>query len=461
MVFNREIKMNYTEVFNSFIEKYPIVYDCFVIFAAFFVCAAADFVVKKIILRALKQVFHHLLENDESGQNIILKIAARLANVVPLVILYSIPALFPGVNAYVALVVQKLSIILLIVFLVKCLMLLLDLVNDWYQKRENAESRPIKSYLQLGKILLIIVAAILIVSFIINKSPVLLLSGLGAVAAVLMLVFQDTILSLVASIQINSNNMLKIGDWIVMPSHNVDGFVIEIALHTVKVQNWDKTIVTVPMRKLIEESFINWRGMFESGGRRIKRSLLIDQRSIRFLSDHEIKRLEDFVLLNDYLAEKQKEISEWNASLAARGATPINGRRITNIGTFRIYVEKYLRANKAINQDMLILVRQLEPGTSGLPLEIYCFTQSTQWIDYEKAQADIFDHLLAILPVFGLRVFQDCSDIYQEASDVPAFTDGIFPQTNLMNPLYPSDMKRIREIAAVLAEDTRNGEKSE
>ena len=161
--------MNYTEVFNSFIEKYPIVYDCFVIIAAFFVCAAADFVVKKIILRALKQVFQHLLENDESGHNIILKIAARLANVVPLVILYSIPALFPGVNAYVALVVQKLSIILLIVFLVKCLMLLLDLVNDWYQKRENAESRPIKGYLQLGKILLIIVAAILIVSFIINN----------------------------------------------------------------------------------------------------------------------------------------------------------------------------------------------------------------------------------------------------------------------------------------------------
>ena len=174
---------------------------------------------------------------------------------------------------------------------------------------------------------------------------------------------------------------------------------------------------------------------------------------LRFLSDAEIKRLEEFVLLNDYLGEKQKEINEWNAELASKGATPINSRRITNIGTFRIYVEKYLRSNKAVNQDMLMLVRQLAPGTTGLPLEIYCFTRSTQWVDYEKAQADIFDHLLAILPVFGLRVFQDCSDIYQEVSDVPTFTDGIFPEHNLVSPLYPSDMKRIKEIAHALEQE--------
>ena len=412
----------------------------------------ADFVVKKIILHGLKQVFSRIV-GDRAGESLVLKIASRLANVVPVVILYYVPLLFPDVNGYVKAAVQRLSIILLIAFLTKSLMLLLDLTDTFYQKRENAASRPIKGYLQLGKILLIIVAAILIISFILDKSPVLMLSGLGAVAAVLMLVFQDTILSLVASIQINSNNMLKIGDWIVMPSHEVDGFVVEIALHTVKVQNWDKTIVTIPMRKLIEESFINWRGMFESGGRRIKRSIFIDQRSIRFLSDAEIKRLEEFVLLNDYLDEKQKEIAEWNAELAARGATPINGRRITNIGTFRIYVEKYLRSNKAINQNMLMLVRQLAPGTTGLPLEIYCFTKSTQWIEYEKAQADVFDHLLAILPVFGLRVFQHCSDIYQEVSDVPTFTDGVFPENNLVSPLYPSDMKRIKEIAHALEKE--------
>ena len=405
--------MKILELLTGFTVKFPVIYDCLVVILTFGVCAVADFVVKKILLRGLKQIFIHLADGDGSGQALILKLASRLANIVPVVILYCVPLLFPEVNRYVKIFVQRLSIILLIVFVTKGVMLLLDLVDTFYQKRESAEARPIKGYLQLGKILLIIIAVILIISYILGKSPVLLLSGLGAIAAVLMLIFQDTILSLVASIQVNSNNMLKIGDWIVMPSHDVDGFVIEIALHTVKVQNWDKTIVTVPMRKLVEESFINWRGMFESGGRRIKRSINIDQRSIRFLSDDEIKRLEEFVLLNDYLEQKQKEIAAWNAQLAAKGATPINGRRITNIGTFRIYVEKYLRSNPAINQEMLMLVRQLAPGPTGLPLEIYCFTQSTQWVDYENAQADVFDHLLAILPVFGLRVFQEISDVPQ------------------------------------------------
>lgn len=449
--------MNFLKILEDFAQNYPVLYACTVIVTALTVSAVANLIVKKILLRGLKQIFCRLGDRDEAGQSLVLQIASRLANILPVIVLYCIPAMFPEVNSHVKLVVQRLCIILLIVFLTKSVMLLLDLVNTFYQNHENAESRPIKGYLQLGKILLVVVAAILVISFILDKSPVLLLSGLGAVAAVLMLVFQDTILSLVASIQINSNNMLKIGDWIVMPSHNVDGFVVEIALHTVKVQNWDMTIVTVPMRKLVEESFINWRGMFESGGRRIKRSINIDQRSIRFLSDAEIRRLEEFVLLNDYLDEKQKEITEWNADLAAKGATPINGRRITNIGTFRIYAEKYLRSNKAINQDMLILVRQLAPGTTGLPLEIYCFTKSTQWVEYEKAQADVFDHLLAILPVFGLRVFQDCSDIYQEVSDVPTFTDGVFPENNLVSPLYPSDMKRIKAIAHAVEDDRRKG----
>ena len=448
--------MDILEIVKAFVHKHPYAYDCTVIILAFGISAIADFVVKKILLRGLRQIFCRISDGDESGESLLLKMSSRLANIVPVVILYCVPSFFPDANKYVKIFVQRLSIILLIVFLTKSLLLLLDIAEMLYRKRRESESRPIKGYLQLCKILMMIVAAILTISYILDKSPVLLLSGLGAVAAVLMLIFQDTILSLVASVQLNSNNMLKLGDWIVMPSHEVDGFVVEIALHTVKVQNWDKTIVTVPMRKLIEESFINWRGMFESGGRRIKRSLFIDQRSIRFLSDEEIKRLEEFVILNDYLDEKQKEISEWNAELAAKGATPINCRRITNIGTFRIYVEKYLRSNKAINQDMLMLVRQLAPGTTGLPLEIYCFTQSTQWVDYEKAQADIFDHLLAILPVFGLRVFQDCSDIYQEISDVPTFVDGVFPEQNFVSPLYPSDMKRIKSIAHALDKEREN-----
>ena len=402
--------MNYIDAAGELIHKYPLIYEFAVVFLVICGCGVVDFLLRKVILRGLKQVFSRLSDGDTSEQKLVLKMASKLAKVVPAVILYYVPDIFLNDNALMEKIVQELSIILLIVFLTQTLMILLDIADKLYQKRENAQARPIKGYLQLGKILLIIIAAILGISSLLDKSPVLWLSGLGAVAAVLMLIFQDTILSLVASIQLNSNNMVKIGDWIVMPAYEVDGFVIEIALHTVKVQNWDKTIVTVPTRKLIEGSFINWRGMFESGGRRIKRSLYIDQRSIRFLSEEEIRKLEEFVLLNDYLEAKHKEIADWNAELAAKGVRSINSRRITNIGTFRIYVEKYLRSNKNINQEMLMLVRQLAPGPTGLPLEIYCFTKSTQWIEYEQAQADLFDHLLAILPEFGLRVFQEISD---------------------------------------------------
>ncbi len=439
--------MEFFEYLKELVAEYPFMYDAIVICLT--VCASllANFVTKKILLKGLKKLFNRIFNEDAAGKNLILDMAARLANIVPAIVLYCAPSVIPGMHRLTVEGIQRLSIILIGGFIAVSVNKLLDIADVLYQRQPNAASRPIKGYLQLAKILFGIVTIILVVSNLLNKSPLLLLSGLGAAAAVMLLVFQDTILSLVASIQLNSNNMVKIGDWIVMPSHNADGFVIEVALHTVKIQNWDKTIVTVPTRKLIEESFTNWRGMFESGGRRIKRSLLIDQRSIRFLSDEEIKRLEDLVLLNDYLDEKRKEIDLWNSNLANQGANPINGRRITNIGTFRVYVEKYLRANKSINQDMILLVRQLAPDSSGLPLEIYCFTASTQWVEHEKVQSDIFDHLLAILPIFGLRVFQDCSDIYQEADDVPAFVNDTFPQAKYLPPLYPSDMKRIKAIA--------------
>ena len=246
-----------------------------------------------------------------------------------------------------------------------------------------------------------------------------------------MLIFQDTILSLVASIQLGTNDMVRIGDWIEMPSQNADGDVIEVALHTVKVQNWDKTITTIPVRKLITDSFKNWRGMQEAGGRRIKRALYLDQRSVRFLDDAEIKRLEEFVLLNDYLERKRRELAEWNARLEAQGAKPINERRVTNLGTFRAYVEQYLRSNPHIHQGMTLLVRQLQPGVSGIPLEIYCFTNDTRWAVYEGIQSDIFDHLLAILPVFDLRVFQQCS----VNSGIVAASPALSPQSRKVTEL--------------------------
>ncbi|QLH16487.1 mechanosensitive ion channel [Paracoccus pantotrophus] len=236
-----------------------------------------------------------------------------------------------------------------------------------------------------------------------------LFRGQATMAAVLILVFQDTLLSLVAGIQISSTDMVRVGDWIEMPALNADGDVIELALHTVRVQNWDKTITTIPIRKLVTESFKNWRGMQEAGGRRIKRSIYLDQTSIRFLTPEEIEKLGRFRLLENYLQRKQEELKEWNGKLGDKGSVTANTRRITNIGTFRAYVEAYVRAHPQIHQNMTILVRQLQPGPEGLPLEIYCFTKTIAWNDYEAIQSDIFDHLFALLPEFGLSVFQNPS----------------------------------------------------
>ena len=228
-------------------------------------------------------------------------------------------------------------------------------------------------------------------------------------AAVLMLIFQDTILSLVASIQIGASGIVRIGDWIEMPQVNADGDVVDIALHTVTVQNWDKPYTVFPTKKLVSEAFKNWRGMQESGGRRIKRSLYLDQTSVRFLEDDEVKNLKCFMVLDEYLDKKAAELKAWNEQLLQQGRDPINARRVTNIGTFRAYVNHYLRQHPRIHQGMTILVRQMQPGATGLPLEIYCFTNTTAWLAYEDIQSDIFDHLLAILPRFGLRVFQEPS----------------------------------------------------
>ena len=260
--------------------------------------------------------------------------------------------------------------------------------------------------MQVVKILLFAIAAILMVASLIDRSPLILLSGLGAMAAVLMLIFQDTLLSLVASVQISSSDIIRVGDWVEMPQLNADGDVIDIALHTVKVQNWDKTITTIPTKRFISDPFKNWRGMQECGGRRIKRSLFLDQTSITFLSPDEIAHLQRFLLLGNYLRNKQSELHSWNAELAEASQEPANTRRVTNIGTFRAYIEHYLRQHAGINQEMTQLVRQLSPTPDGLPLELYCFTNTTAWSRYEAIQSDLFDHLLAILPEFGLRVFQ-------------------------------------------------------
>lgn len=278
--------------------------------------------------------------------------------------------------------------------------------QDLRSESTTAGVRSIKGYLQLARLLIWAVCVIVVISILTGRSPLLMLSGLGALSAVLLLVFKDTLLSLVASTQMTANDMLRIGDWIDMPQAGADGFVIDMALHTVKVRNWDNTVTTIPTYKLFSESYRNWRYMFESGGRRIKRTLRLDAASIRFLSDQEVADLQRFALLKDYLAQKERELKESNQQLGELAKVPTNRRRLTNIGTFRAYALAYLKSRSDLNTHMVTMVRMMEPGSEGVPIEIYCFTGTTAWIDYEAIQGSIFDHFLAILPELSLRLYQ-------------------------------------------------------
>ena len=362
----------------------------------------ANWIAKRIVLRLLLRLLNHLPFRIEAQH--IGTIVARLSNIIPALVIQIGIGTVPHLPAAAVTFVRSLCTAFIILTIAIALSGLLTLLNDLYQRRPNAANRPIKGYVQLGKLLLFGAAAILIIAALMDQSPLLLLSGLGAMAAVLMLVFKDTILSLVASVQIGSNDMVRVGDWIEMPQFNADGDVIDIALHTVKIQNFDKTITTVPTHRLISESFRNWRGMADSGGRRIMRSLMLDQRSVRFLNDGDMEKMAQFLVLRPYIEAKRQEIERWNAAHRADGT--VNGRRLTNLGTFRAYVLAYLQSREDIAQDKTLLVRQLAPSENGLPMEIYAFATSTVWAEYEGIQADIFDHLIAILSDFDLRLFQ-------------------------------------------------------
>jgi miniconductance mechanosensitive channel len=280
-------------------------------------------------------------------------------------------------------------------------------VNRIYISYSDSKDKPIKVFIQVIEIFLYCAAVIVAIGMFTGKDVSTLLAGLTAFAAVLMLIFKDSILGLVAGVQLSANNMVHIGDWIVMPGCGADGDVIEISLTTVKVQNFDKTITTIPTWKLVSESFTNWRGMTESSGRRIKRSVNIDVHSIHYLTDEEIATLRDSSLLNPYMQDKLKDLDDFNAGRKNR----LDKRRLTNIGTFREYMESWIASNPDINCEMTHLVRQLQPTPTGLPIEIYCFSARQQWADYENVQSDIFDHVFAILEQFNLKAYQYSSDI--------------------------------------------------
>jgi miniconductance mechanosensitive channel len=331
------------------------------------------------------------------------KVFGRLMLLIPAMIIhYGLP-LVPEFYEFLSKTIQ----IYVYFVIIAILNSFLDAFVAIYGTRPMSYKWPLKGWGQLLKMFVTILGGVFIIALILDKSPWGLVSSIGAMTAILLLIFKDTLLSFVASLQIASYNLIRVGDWIEMPAFGVDGDVVDISLHTVKVQNFDKTSVSVPTHKFLDHSFKNWRGMYEADGRRIKRSILIDQSSITFLDQNMLETLKNAEFLKDYLSKKQKEISNDNQNHAYSSDSPLNGRRLTNLGTFRAYVLEYLNRNPHVRKDLTLIVRHLQPeANKGLPLEIYCFINDTRWNQYESIQADIFDHILAAMPFFGLRTYQ-------------------------------------------------------
>ena len=330
----------------------------------------------------------------------------RLGIFVPLVILHQGMPFMPGLGGQVNQMIQRLLAAGMVIVAVAVVSGLCTAANTLYAHSPASRIRPIKGYLQVVRLVAVIVGVILVIASLIDRSPWYLLSGLGAMTAVLMLVFRDSILGLVAGVHMSANGLVHVGDWLEMPQFDADGEVIDISLNVVQVQNWDKTITAIPAHKFLENSFKNWRGMQSSGGRRIARSMDIDVATIRFCTPEMLAGLRGLLLLEPYLAERQRDIDAWNQQRNIDAGMSGNGRRMTNIGCFRAYVDAYVRNHAQIRKDMTLMVRQLAPGPTGLPIQVYAFTATVVWAEYEGIQADIFDHLYSVLPHFGLRPFQ-------------------------------------------------------
>jgi len=368
------------------------------------ICIVVNFITKKIVIRIIT---HYVTNNKFKWDNVLLerKVFHKLSHIVPAIIIYYFSATFPNYQT----IIEKGAITYIIIVGLMVIHSLLNAINDIYQTYEISKVKPIKGYIQVVYIIVLTLGGILVIANLMGESPLILLSGIGALSAVLLLVFRDSLLGLVAGIQLSTNDMVRVGDWIEMPKYDADGDIIDISLNTVKVQNWDKTITTIPSYALISDSFKNWRGMQNSGGRRIKRSLFIDTSSITFCTEEMIETFKNTHYLSDYIHHKEREISEYNTRYEMYKNNRVNGRALTNIGVFRAYINHYLQNHSGINQEMTLLVRQLAPSEHGLPLEVYAFTNDIRWDVYESIQSDIFDHLFAVAPEFGLRVFQNPS----------------------------------------------------
>lgn len=373
----------------------------FILAIAFF----ADIICRRGIVRLVSKITRHtkakwddILFNE--------KVMKYFSHLIPPVIIYVLlPLAFPRDSDTLDFI-HKLCLVYIIAVALRFVSILLGTAFELTNRKEQFRDRPLKGVYQIIQVALFFIGIILIISVLIDKSPATLLAGLGASAAILMLVFKDTIMGLVSGIQLSANDMLRPGDWITMPKYNADGTVIEVTLNTVKVRNFDNTITTIPPYALVSDSFINWRGMSESGGRRVKRSINIDMTSVRFCSDEMLHHYQKITLLKEYLEEKEEEIRTYNTTHGIDESVWVNGRRQTNLGVFRAYLEQYLRSLPMVNTSMTCMVRQLQPTDKGIPLEVYFFSSQKDWIIYEGIQADVFDHILAAIPEFDLRVFQ-------------------------------------------------------
>lgn len=385
-----------------FLDDNPLITEILNITGVLLLSFIVYIITKKVIIKTIQKLTSRTKTeiDDILLTNQLLK---RIAMAAPLLVINYFSYLFEGFES----LIERVSEGLIALFILLSISTLLNSITTLLERTDKLRDKPIKGYVQVIKIIVYIFGAIIIVGILADESPLTLLSAVGALTAVIILVFKDTILSFVASIQISTYDLVKVGDWIEVPKYGADGDVTDIALHTIKVQNFDKTITVIPTYKLIEESYKNWRGMELSGGRRIKRSLSIDKTSISFLTEEQIQKYKKIDLISDYLAEKDVEVQQFNKSDFVNSNVESNKRRLTNIGTFREYVKSYIKSRSDIHKDMTFLVRQLAPGPTGVPIEIYVFTITTDWIKYESIQSDIFDHLLAIVPEFGLRVFQN------------------------------------------------------
>lgn len=391
---------------NNFFSK--LVADYLWFFIILLVALVSYYIVKKILYRLLKR----LVANSKSQFDDFLlerKFFKRLCYFAPAIILYKFtPITVADLQGLIFFVQRSMSVYMVFIVAISA-DAFLEASHDYYLTSENSKNRPLKGFIQVGKIIVYAICAIIIISILLEQKPGVLLGGLGAMSAVLLLVFKDSILGFVAGIQLTANNMVKIGDWITLPKHDIDGTVSEISLTTVKVQNFDRTTSTLPAYTLVSDSVKNWRGMEESGGRRITRSIFIDVNSVKFCTPEMLETFEKVDYITDYVKDTQAEIDLFNTENLVNDSMLVNGRRQTNLGVFRAYLKAYLKNNPDIKKDMTYLVRHLAPTEKGLPIQIYCFTSTTDWEKYENIQADIFDHVLAVIPFFDLKTFQSPS----------------------------------------------------